>query len=159
MGLEDLLSVSIIIVVTAFSFVILAVVWNAMLPEFQASAINSTTTNSIWMNVSVVVNMWDGMVIIAQALAIFFLLVSVYFLDSHPVFFVAMLFIFIISIFAGGIYSAVWTAFTSNTDINNTVNSYFPMTNILMNNYAVVALVAGFLFLIALYAKATGGIR
>jgi len=158
MAATDLIVIGIMAITLIFTVVFTGVMWAALFPAMQDSVLNDTAgVYESWIAVDNVFKLFDGAIIIAQIILILGLLLSVYFLNTHPAFFIVMIFINIISIFLGGIYSALWTEMVTNSDINATVNTYFPSTSVMVNNYAVIMTIIGFIFVIILYAKIKGG--
>jgi len=155
----DLIFAPMFVVGTIFVLLIAGVVWNGISPKLEASKINESSY-PIAQGVNTVFGFFDGAVILMQIVVIIALIASVFFIDTHPVFFVVSLFVFVISIFLGGIYSQLWTAFEGNTAVNETITNQFSLTKLLMDNYAVVLTIIGFIFLIFLYGKSQqGGFR
>lgn len=152
----DLFLAGLFVVATVFVLVMANFVWGAVKTKLADTRINSSSYK-IFSGIDRVFGFMDGAIIFVQVIIILFLIFSVFLIDSHPAFFVVSIFLLIISTFLGGIYSNVWEAFRGSTDINNTINTNFKKTNILMNNYSKIAIVVGFIFLIALYAKSQSG--
>jgi len=79
------------------------------------------------------------------------LLVSIFYIDSHPGFMVFGILLFIIIIFVGMIMSDAWATIASSEQLSGEqVN--FPITYHLMTNLPIYLLIMGFIFFILLYA-------
>jgi hypothetical protein len=79
------------------------------------------------------------------------LLVSIFYIDSHPGFMVFGLLLFIIILFVGMIMSDVWTTIASSEQLSDEQIN-FPITYHLMSNLPIYLIIMGFLFFILLYA-------
>lgn len=79
------------------------------------------------------------------------LLVSIFYIDSHPGFMVFGLLLFIIIIFVGMIMSDVWATIANSEQLSDEQINY-PITYHLMTNLPVYLIIMGFIFFILLYA-------
>lgn len=102
-------------------------------------------------------NSWDGMIVFIFAMLWLFGIVSSFFIDSHPFFFVLAL----IMLFAGFIVLALlgneFIEFISDPNIADYANNSYPMTIWIMGHILELGIVMAFSFMIALYAKFRGG--
>ena len=79
------------------------------------------------------------------------LLVSIFYIDSHPGFMVFGILLFVIVLFVGMVMSDVFSTIASSPQLSDEqVN--FPITYHLMSNLPIYLLIMGFLFFILLYA-------
>ncbi len=79
------------------------------------------------------------------------LLVSVFYIDSHPGFMVFGILLFLIVIFIGMVMSDAWSTIASSPQLSDEQTN-FPITYHLMSNLPVYLVIMGFIFFILLYA-------
>ena len=83
------------------------------------------------------------------------LIVSVYFIDSHPIFFAIALVIFLVILVVGAVLSDVFTDISSSPEFANQTAT-FSMTTFALTNLPIIILGMGGIVLVMLYAKAKG---
>jgi hypothetical protein len=83
------------------------------------------------------------------------ILVSSYFIDSSPAFFIISLILFAFTIVVALGLNEGYEAILQDSEFS-TYNTVFPMTNYIISNLPLVAVIVGFSILIVLYAKARG---
>lgn len=97
-------------------------------------------------------SLWDGLLVLAYGLVWVFLLVSSYFVNSHPIFLVftllILIFIFIVVMVIGNVYQAV-----ADSPQLVSESSQFPMTLWIYTHLLEMSIVEAFTCLIALFAR------
>src|SRR3990167_6602416 len=79
-------------------------------------------------------------------------IIFAFLIKTHPVFFVASLMLFIVTVIIGVVLSNVYEEFTASPDLVDTANR-FPVMNYVMDNLPTIVTIMGGLVLIVLYAK------
>jgi hypothetical protein len=100
---------------------------------------------------------WDGMIVFIFAMLWLFGLISSFFIDSHPVFFILGLLMILIAFYVLGILGNEFLVFISDPDISNYAQEDYPMTLFLMSYIVEIGIIMGFSFMVALYAKFRSG--
>lgn len=85
-----------------------------------------------------------------------FLMLSSFFLDNSPVFFVSMLILMIVSFFVGGAMQDFYTDFAGESEYVDMVDD-LPIINFFMTNIFTTGMIVGFSVLIILYSKSKVG--
>lgn len=96
----------------------------------------------------------DGLYVFAFILLWVFLLVSSYFLNTHPIFFLVVVLVLSVVIFVGASLSNFYQDFIAEEDVAIAASS-FPMSNFIISNIALVIVAIGFSVAFTLYAKST----
>ena len=96
-----------------------------------------------------------GMVFLMVGLIIS-MIFSAFFINAHPVFFVASLLMLIIVLVVAGPLSNAFMGMAGSDSLSSEADTLAVSTHI-VGNLPVIAVVAGFLIMIALYAKPRGG--
>ena len=81
---------------------------------------------------------------------------SAFFINAHPVFFIASLLMLIIVLVVAGPLSNAFMGMAGSDSLSSEADTLAVSTHI-VGNLPVIAVVAGFLIIIALYAKPRGG--
>jgi hypothetical protein len=118
---------------------------------------DSPESKEIMRNGSNLINGFDMLFIMVLVLIMIGLIVSVYFIDSHPIFFAVSLVIFLAVLTIGAVLSDVFNDISSNAIFANETATY-PMTVFVFNNFPLVILIMGAIVTIMLFAKARGTI-
>lgn len=99
---------------------------------------------------------FDNIWVLAFGLLWLFVLVASMFVDAHPVFFIISALLLIFVIFIGAVFSNTYEEFTSDPDVQSFADG-FPMTNFIMGELPIVALLVGFSIALVLFGKSQIG--
>jgi cytochrome bd-type quinol oxidase subunit 2 len=150
-------SLTFIIVLTALGLLIILIhpVFSQFNDEIQAGDdFDAVAKQQIDNTISGYPSLFDNLFVLAVVLLIVFVLVSSYFIDAHPIFFVIS-FIFLIIIFiVGGQLSNINEEILSDSEIN--AGSSFPKTFYIMTHLPQVVLLMMVFSGIIIYAKSRG---
>lgn len=136
-----------------FVFGIMLVIGLHILREFNANdPVDSTTGQTIIDNTSLAFTSADYSIIVFIVGAILILVISAFTIQTHPLFFIVSLLVFIFVIYITAQITNVYESYIEPTDINATATQ-LPLLNRAMSNLPFVALIMGAIFFIALYAK------
>lgn len=94
----------------------------------------------------------DGIFVLAFVLLWGMVLVASFMIDSHPIFFIFTLILFIFVLFVGGILGNAYDEFIGMDDISGLETS-FPMTNWILSNFLIVIVVIGLSIALVLFGK------
>lgn len=97
---------------------------------------------------------FDGMYVFTLGMFWIGMIIGSFFVRSHPIFFIIMVILLLITFVVGMLLSNVYQEVVSNPDLADAANA-LPMTNWVMGHLLEVMLVMGTTGLIALYAKRT----
>jgi hypothetical protein len=147
-----------ILFIFIFVIAIVFVVLNYVYQEIDATnPFNSSVeANAVWHTQTDLFSMWDGvvaMLVIGVAIA---MIASGFFIPSHPVFFVAMIFIAAITGMILAPLSNVFESMTVGTSLSHAANS-LPLTVSAMHWLPWIAIVVAFIIAIVMYGKPGGG--
>lgn len=98
----------------------------------------------------------DNAFLLALILLWFMLIVTTLFIDTHPIFFIVTVIVFIVSLAASVLLGNAYVEVMSQAE-NAAFALSFPVTNWVMNNLLTVILVIGGTTTIALFAKSQVG--
>lgn len=156
-SLVDMITIMVMVLVTAAVIVVIAMVWAPLNAALSGSVIGTdATASAILTQANATFGLFDGALIFAQVILIVILLISIFYIDSHPAMFFVSLFFLAMSVFVATMFSEVWAGFTNATAMNQTIQTTFPLTNYLFSNYGAIMMVVFFIFIILLYAKGRG---
>lgn len=124
---------------------------------------NSTVLNDTYTNYTgSLAKVEAGINIMDPLFAVFFfgfyltILVSVFFLDTHPGYMVFGVIFFIITLLLAMVFSDVFVSMADSNELTNQTSA-FPITHFTMANLPIFLVVMGFIFFIVLYASKRGG--
>ena len=158
----DFLMLVIVIFVVALTIFLGATVWDKMKPHLENldtgdnDSAATEALNSSLIKIDRTYNILDPL------FAIFFfgfyltLLISIFYLDTHPGFMVFGIIMFIVVLLVGMVTSDVFQSIGQTETLSNQTAAY-PITYFLMSNSPVIILVMGFIFFIILYASRRTG--
>ena len=149
----DLLTTFVVLTVfcliTIFTFSTFSEVADDMAAD---SDLSNESKSMVSDNITSYPSLFDNLIVLAYVLLCMGLLVSVFMVDTHPVFFVLtvilMIFAFLALMLLANVYDDVLTDVTVSSFANQ-----LPKTIWLMTHLVEVAVAIGFMTLIALYAK------
>lgn len=95
---------------------------------------------------------WDGAIMFAMVMLWLAGLITSFFIDSHPIFFVVTILGLIAVFYVGALMANEYQEFI-NEDEFVSYQANYPMTNWVMSNLLPVIIIMGFSFTFALYAK------
>lgn len=99
---------------------------------------------------------WDGLIVFMFAMLWLFGLVSSFFIDSHPFFFIISIFLLFVSFYTVAVLANEFLDITSEEGLVE-YNQDYPFTIWIMSHLLELSIAMGFTFAIALYAKFRGG--
>lgn len=153
----EFIVVAIVLLVLGLSWFFIQYAGNSITTDLTADDTLSQTSKDMLINNGVNMNkVWDygfGFIFFGLLLEI---IVSSYFIDTHPAFFVAGLILFTFTIFIGANVTNVFDETISDSEFL-VLNNNFPVMIFIMDNL-VMELIVGFVFMsIVLYGKSRGG--
>ena len=95
---------------------------------------------------------FDYLFLIAYVSAMLFMFISVYFIDTHPIFIGLYLILWIVSIVISIPISNAFQDFAASSAVSG-ISSGFSYTNVIMEFLPIITMVLGFILLIIMYAK------
>ena len=111
--------------------------------EAKAASLNATSRYP---------NIFDGGFIMFFILVWIAILVSAWFIDTSPIFFIVSLIVFVFTLIVSFALTDVYTEFLTDADFLG-FNTTFPMVNFVLSNLGVFCLVIGFSLIVVLYGK------
>lgn len=156
MALSDFIVLAAILLMASFTMVIAFTIWTAFSTQFNATIGTGGPHSDIITNVNSVFNLFDSMFVYLTIGLMIALVISLYYIDTNPIFFFVTFFVLIISLVLSGQFSNIWEAVVNSPQFNATAGS-FVQTNWIMSNLPLVSLAAIVIASIILYAKLGGG--
>lgn len=95
---------------------------------------------------------FDGSFALAIVILTSAIVISAYVLDTNPAFFVISIILLVLVIVIGALFGNIYSELQNQLDLTPTISS-MPITNLIMNNLLLYAIILGGLVLITLYAK------
>ena len=158
MSASDLIIYAAIILAAAFSLVIGAYVWDSV-----SDAINNTISietnpevSSTITKVDTSISLFDTILVFLQIGLMIATIISFFYLDTHPVFFFFSLFLLIMALIVGAIFSNIWFEL-AQSQLSDTITSDFTQSDWVMDNLPLFVLITGVIGFIVLYGKSGGG--
>jgi len=157
-------TISIMVIVFVFAFLILLTYkgFEEMSPD-MIDMLNDSSNPTSNMSVEIVQNVGSEFpLVFDSALLIIFIglwifsLVSAYFIDTHPIFFIFSVILLVFVLIAAMIVNNVGEEMLADADLNLPVES-FPITNFLISHLFIVLLVVSFSVVFVLYGKGRMG--
>lgn len=151
----DILLFIIVIFVLAIAVPIIYYVMNMgytpLVQEFNASGSNQSV-QILQKNQTDYPNIFDAAVVFILIFLWIFILITTFFLDSHPAFFIIAVIIMIFIMIVGIILNNQYLEFAS-TETYLAIESTFPMTYWILGHIFVIAIIISMSVLVTLYAK------
>ena len=98
------------------------------------------------------VGFWDGVIVFSVILLWIFSVISAFFINDHPIFFIITIIMLIIVLYVCALIANEYEELTSEgTLLEN--QQYYPKTRFLMNHLVELAVLIGFTYTIAIYVK------
>ena len=134
-------------------------IWISMSESIDTNMLNADDTDakSVLQSATTTLNMFDYLFVVALVLMGLGLVISVYFIDSHPIFFGITLFVFLIFIFLSILMSDIFTNISSSDTFANETAT-FSMTNYTFQHLPLFMAVIGSIIVIVMFAKFKGAI-
>jgi hypothetical protein len=149
----DILVITVMVFALGLFIIVGYKVFSVINTEFQANPDLSDTSKSIVGDLKgKYVGLFDG---IFFTFLIFFaiaILVGVYYLNLHPIFFIPSILVIIFTIIIGGVIANTYSDITDASDFQSEANEFILMPFI-FDNYITFITVIGFLIVIVMYAK------
>lgn len=147
----------IVIVVVIIVMIMIGLFFNSIISDFNADVQNTEGFHNVTKEeVDFVSDSYpstvDNMIAIAFVLLWIGTLISAFFIDSHPIFFVFSLIILIVILVVCAILTNSYAEIVASSEISGDEN-LFPISNFIMNNLLIVGVVVGFSILAVLYGK------
>lgn len=145
-----------LIVVVLFGFIILTFVASNFFGDIKGGTeqtFEGYNASSDLMDMGTnLINGFDYLFMFCFFMLWIFLLVSVFFIDSHPVFIGLGIFVLLIILFISVLFGDVFTQITTNTIFSDEAET-FTLISFFMENIVLLILGMGATVLVALYAK------
>lgn len=145
--------------VVVIVLVIIAIVLSPIFTDIKDSLVADPDFNDSSQAVAIITESEDRFPDIMDAITLtvlFFLAVGVvvasFLIDTHPIFFVFAIIIFVVISIIAGIFSETWVSLMEDSNFA-TVPTDFPITNWVMNNFLVVVLAYAPLIILSLFAR------
>lgn len=156
MGASDLIILAVVILAAGFSLVIGNYVWTSFSTGLNNTIGDVSTTSETITNVTTAFNMFDTLFVMLQLGLMIGVVVSFFYLDSHPIYFFFSLFLLAFALILGAQFSNMWFELGQMSQLNATMANY-PQGDWLMDNMPLLLLVTGLIGLAVLYGKTGGG--
>ena len=150
----DLIIVFVILGITMFGLVMGLKIYNAFVDSdaWPTTAVGNSTSTAALASLDVINY---GMLFLAVGLVVT-LIVSAFFIETHPIFFiVSIVLLLVVVVVSAPITNAFMEIATS--DSLATESAQYDIATHVIGNIPLIAVVGGFLVIIALYAKPGGG--
>ena len=146
------------LIVIAFAFALTIYIGykfiNELNNEIQADADSTTEAKAASLAVtSRYPTIFDAGFIMFFVFVWIAILVSAWFIDTHPIFFIVSIIVFVFTIIVALALTETYTEFLLDADFVG-FNTTFPMINFILNNLALFTLFIGFSVIVVLYGKA-----
>lgn len=152
-GIGDIIFIFIIMFVLALVIITIQPVRREMETEFlNDTSINETAKDFLEDTNKMQENFWDNMGVIILVFLTLVLMVSSYFIDSHPVFFVVFVLLAIFFLVVAAIMSNAYIELSVDSDLASSVAVY-PKINWIMSKWPFVILIQAVLVGMVLYTK------
>lgn len=150
----DLFTVGIVILVFALSILIASTIYFNIKDANDANPILNQTLLDTGESI---VQTFDAMWIFFVVGAFIAMIVTGFLIDTHPVFFVASLLIFIFAMVVNIQFANVFLEVASADQFITTANDELPNLTLIYQNYPLIVMVFGIILLIVLYSRIKGG--
>lgn len=147
----------ILAMVILLAFALVVILGQTFLTNMKTTAgpMLNPTANSILDNVITGFYTFDTGFLILTAGLFLALLVSAFYIQTNPVFFIVFLIMLILDVFFSPTISNIFLEFGANPSVSGVVNNY-PMIIQVFQNLPVIILVFGVLTMVILYARRQG---
>jgi len=156
----DFIPFIIMLFVVAVSFYAGWILWDNIKPQLIANEVisgaDSFNVTEELDSIDRSINILDAGFLIFFIGFYFVLLISVFYLDTHPGFLIFAIMLFGVIIFVGMTISDVFMT-AAGSDELSAASSTFPMTYHIMHYLPIYLVAMGFIFFLVLYASRTGG--
>lgn len=151
--MRDIAVIGIMTFILAIFLVVLSIAFTPVLNNLQNATDNSLANASFQAGKDDIINRFDYIVLVFFMCFVIFSLVISYFIAAYPIaIFFYYLALIIISIVTATL-SYVWHNMSQFSSLLTTIQTQFPITNHILNNFVLYMAIVGFLSVIAMYAK------
>ncbi len=156
--IQDLLVVSIFVIVLIIGSIVAIRLLGDINNEFQQTdALSDQAKDTVSSFNSRFSGVMDGVIVFAIVMLSILLVVSVFFVETHPVFFVVLVPLFLATIIVNALLINIVDDLGSTSALFS-VWYGLTMTNFLAQHWVALIVVQGFLVLIAFFSKKTGAV-
>lgn len=149
----DFIFIIIFILIAAISIIVGATLMNAINSSFQNSTIMTNTSKTAVDDINNrFVNIWDYSFLFLIIGLYIALMVSAYFLDTSPIFFILSLIFSIIAFFVGAILNNVFFDVASSPGLSATANKFIIIPYV-MDHFLPILVFYAISFMVVMYAK------
>ena len=157
MGAADLIILAVVILGAGFTLVFGTHLWVAFQAGFNSTIADTGVTSETMTNVNNTFNLFDTLFVFLQIGLMIAIVVSFFYLDSHPVYFFLSIFLLVIALVLGAQFSNMWWKIGQSSQLNSTVATYFSGSDWLVDSMPILILFTGLVGLAVLYGKSGGG--
>lgn len=151
-GIIDLFFIAIILFALFIAILIYYTVISDVKEKMTPQLTSETSRNALGYTESAVLN-YDYMFVVTFVMLIIFVIISSFFIRSHPIFFFISLILLVILILISAILSNAAEEITSKDTVFNQSASHYTLMTYFMGKLPLVLLVAFMLAVIVLFAK------
>lgn len=150
MSVLDIITIGVIVLIFSISLIIGSYVWGEITdtPVFKENVHANATINQV-SNIMFSFNGLYPYILIGLFLMV---LISAYYIETHPIFFVISIGFLAIGIFTSGILVETFNSFASKPTFGAVTNQY-PLIVQTWQNMPVIMLVMGSILMVVMYAK------
>lgn len=154
----DLLFIVVVIFIAGLSWIIIGDSFTSINDDLQSDVgLSAEAKSTVGYVHDTYKSNFDGLIAFLFFGMSLFVIISSWFLDSHPVFFVVTLILLVIIIFAVVVLANTFEDIVVTGDSFGDVGSDWPLTVFIMEHIVGLLLGVGFLSAIAMYGKFRGG--
>lgn len=153
----DVTFVVVLIVLVCASTIISFVIFKGLDSALKENNMNSTVYESTATNMEKMFTFFDAMIPLALILSLLSIVISSFFIDTHPAFFIVSVFVSVFVIILTAVFGNFFQHFINATETMASTSTNFPMMSWLSENLMIFASVGVVIVLVALYAKWKGG--
>lgn len=155
LAIMEIMFVMIILFVFGFISMIIFQTYKEISPDLRSEFVSSGSNSSVVV-VDDVTNRYpstfDALVLICLILLWIVVLVSAFLVDSHPLFFIASIIVFVFILIAGGILGQFYDELIVDDSLSG-LSDDFPITNWILEHLFFLILLVGFSVLLVLYGR------
>lgn len=146
--------ISLFVIIT---FIIVALVMQKINTSFQdLDTLSDASKNQLNNTTTRLPGIFDAAYVLVIVLSSVVLVASVFFIDTHPLFAILTLPVFLITILGNAVFANAINAF-GNQDAISSTYAQFPMTQFIASNWVTIVVATGLFSLVAFAAAKRGG--
>lgn len=152
-GSVDLIVAFVLVFVVALALIAIRAAWDVANTATAGVFSGSAEATAAVANVTTTFNIMDGVffiTIIAIGLAA---IATSFFLESHPLYFIAMMFSNIVLVILNGIFSNTFAGFAASGGVITTAANSYALTVAAMQYMPIISLVIAFISAVLFYGK------